>query len=496
MNADMLVSRAVPHATSARMARPAAKPLLLTSALLGAMWLGIAGTYAQEPLGGPPPPGHPPPPPGAHPPPPGFLPPPRPPPPRPLETIAGSAPAPSAPSVRPDTELDAASAAVDSARRDSDSDALVSALTDLAALLDDRGRTRESLPLLQEAVGLADSAQDERQAQQVATLLAAAHGRLGDARQAVFWRQRADTYRERFTRRLLHSDVPDAATAAAPMPAVAPATVDPANEAVAGSTAASDETAGSGWLWLIALGCGVLLLAWWRSRQRAAELEHEAAQLQRRQQHAQSLNARLQAESEQLRRQAVQDTLTGALTRQAFAASLKDLLVHAGHYGRPVALLVMDLDHFKSINDQYGHLSGDAALKLVVGIAREHLGSGDLLGRFGGDEFLVAAIDYDAAAALALGEAIRKSVAQRAGATQALMKLRVSIGIAHATPASGYDLEPLFQRADAALYAAKRAGRDRVAIESDGDTAPIDQPSLRQLSATTAGGEAAGNLVT
>jgi diguanylate cyclase (GGDEF)-like protein len=246
---------------------------------------------------------------------------------------------------------------------------------------------------------------------------------------------------------------------------------------------------------LLALAGSVLLLAWWRTRQRAAELEHEAAQLQRRQQHAQMLNARLQTESDQLRRQAVQDTLTGALSRHAFAASLKDLLVHASHYGRPVALLVMDLDHFKSINDQYGHLSGDAALKLVVGITRENLGSGDLLGRFGGDEFLVAAIDHDPAAALALGEAIRKSVAQRAGATQALAKLRVSIGIAHATSTSGYDLEHLFQRADAALYAAKRSGRDRVAIESERDTAPTDQPSLRQLSSTAAEGEAVGHPV-
>jgi len=467
------------------MARTAAKPLLLTSALLGVLWLGIASAYAQEPLRGPPPHGHPPP--GERHPPPDFPPPPPPPPPpRPVETAESTAPA-----IRPDNELDAVHATVDAARRDSDSDALILALMHLAALLDERNRTRESLPLLHEAVGLADGAQDERLAQQIATSLAAAHGRLGEATQAVFWRQRAEAYRDRFTRRLLHSDT---ASAAAPMPTPA-SDIQLAAPTVSPTVGESRESSNSWYPWLIALTCGALLFAWWRTRQRAAELEHEAAQLQRRQQHAQSLNARLQAESDQLRRQAVQDTLTGALTRHTFAASLKDLLVHASHYGRPVALLVMDLDHFKSINDQSGHLSGDAALKLVVGITRENLGSGDLLGRFGGDEFLVAAIDRDPAAALALGEAIRKSVAQRAGATQALAKLRVSIGIAHATSASGYDLEHLFQRADAALYAAKRSGRDRVAIESDHDPAPTDQPSLRQLSATTAAGETAGSLV-
>jgi diguanylate cyclase (GGDEF)-like protein len=472
------------------MARAAAKPLLLISTLLSVLWLGIAGVHAQEPLRGPPPPGLPPP--GERPPRPDFPPPP--PPPRPIETAENIAAPVASAANSSDSALDAARAALDATRRGSDSDALVAALMHLAALLDDRDHTRDSLPLLREALGLADNAQDERLAQRVATMLAAAHGRLGEAEQAVFWRQRADAYRERFTRRLLHGDAPNTAIAAPTV--AADAKDDPQTIATATAPAAEPaKPSDSRWPWLIALACVALLLAWWRTRQRAAELEQEAAQLQRRQQHAQSLNARLQAESDQLRRQAVQDTLTGALTRHAFAASLKDLLAHASHYGRPVALLVMDLDHFKSINDQYGHLSGDAALKLVVGITRENLGSGDLLGRFGGDEFLVAAIDHDPAAALTMGEAIRKSVAQRAGATQALAKLRVSIGIAHATSTSGYDLEYLFQRADAALYAAKRSGRDRVAIESEHDTAPTDQPSLRQLSATTAGGETAGSLV-
>lgn len=474
------------------MSRSVVPQLLLIPALFCATWM-TGSVLAQEPRHAPPPPGHPLPgelPPRGFPPPP---PPPPPPLPPPTAQTSGAtvSPIPATPAAN-DSELEAARATVDSARRNTDGDELPAALMHLAALLEDRSRTREALPLLQEAVGLADGAQDERQAQHAATLVSAAYGRLGDPAQAVFWRQRADAYRDRFTRRLLRSD--SAITPTAPASSGSGAAVAPASDeapATVPDTTRANESA-SIWPWLVALLCGLLLLAWWRTRQRAATLEQEAAQLQRRQQHAYTLNARLQAESDQLRKQAVQDALTGALTRQAFAASLKDLLLHASHYGRPVALLVMDLDHFKSINDQFGHLSGDAALKLVVGITREHLGSGDLLGRFGGDEFLVATIDHDVPMAMALGEGIRKSVAQRAGTTHALAQLRVSIGIAHATPASGYDLELLFQRADAALYAAKRSGRDRVSLEADGGFAPQDQPALRQLSASTEGESMAG----
>ena len=239
------------------------------------------------------------------------------------------------------------------------------------------------------------------------------------------------------------------------------------------------------WPWVVAALCGLFGFAWWRSHRRTTELQEETDNLLRAHRHAHSVNARLQVESEQLRRQAVHDMLTGALSRQAFAAGLQQLLQHAQEQRRPVALLVMDLDHFKQVNDQHGHLAGDAALKLVVGAARENLSSDDLLGRFGGDEFLVAAIDRDIPLARELGESIRSAVARHVAHNAALSQLGVSIGIAHATPGSGYELEGLFARADAALYRAKREGRGRVALEGEGDDGASEPHLPRQLAAST-----------
>ena len=128
-----------------------------------------------------------------------------------------------------------------------------------------------------------------------------------------------------------------------------------------------------------------------------------------------------------------------------------------------MALLVFDLDNFKTINDQHGHLAGDEALRLVTGIAREKLRSDDLLGRFGGDEFLVACEGLDQAGAEALAERMRFDVVWRAPDQQPPMPgLSISVGVAVADLQRGYDPDGLFRRADAALYRAKRGGRNRV----------------------------------
>ncbi|WP_460762469.1 GGDEF domain-containing protein [Lysobacter fragariae] len=389
----------------------------------------------------------------------------------------------------PNTQV-ATDPTLDDARRDlvqargGDPDVLAAALQHLAGVLDERGRTAEALVPLQELITLADANDDERLGQHAATQLATASDKLGDSAGATFWRQRADAYRDRFTSRLLQVRPLEGASTQAASTAPVGNNPSPSNTATVASSAGPATESLPRWPWLIAALCSVLGFAWWRTRQHAAELAAEAEHLLRTQQRTHTINTRLQAESDQLRRQAVQDTLTGALTRQAFASGLKDLLQHASHYGRPVALLVLDLDHFKQINDQHGHLAGDGALKMVVGVARENLTSGDLLGRFGGDEFLVAAIDHDVPLARELGESIRRAVAQQANEQSTLAQLGVSIGIAHATPDAGYDLEHLFRRADAALYAAKRAGRNRVAIESDNDATPPDQPALRQLTSS------------
>ncbi|MGH8078190.1 MAG: GGDEF domain-containing protein, partial [Lysobacter sp.] len=137
-------------------------------------------------------------------------------------------------------------------------------------------------------------------------------------------------------------------------------------------------------------------------------------------------------------------------------------------FSRPVNLIVFDLDHFKEINDRQGHLVGDSALKLVVGIVREHLVSADLFGRFGGDEFLIACVDQSLPACASLAETIRAAVeAQAPRHDPPLPGLTVSMGIAQANTDAGYSAEVLFARADAALYEAKRRGRNAVVVADE-----------------------------
>lgn len=208
--------------------------------------------------------------------------------------------------------------------------------------------------------------------------------------------------------------------------------------------------------------------AWWLLWRRSRVLALETQRLARQHRALQSVNSRLQNESQQLRQRATNDPLTGVLNRQAFSAGLRELVDHLAHYGRPISLIVFDLDHFKTINDRLGHLAGDSALKLVVGIVHQHLVSADLFGRFGGDEFLIACADQTPASAVQLAETIRAAVEAAAPAhSPALPGLTLSMGMAKADADTGYSADALFARADAALYEAKRRGRNRVVVADD-----------------------------
>jgi len=227
------------------------------------------------------------------------------------------------------------------------------------------------------------------------------------------------------------------------------------------------------WPW----GVGLVLLAlaalWWRSHSRAERLARQSGALQRQQRHLQSAHRHLREQADRLQQTAVQDPLTGTRTRQAFATEFEAAVAHAAHFGQPASLLMFDLDHFKQINDSLGHAAGDEALKLVAGIVREKLTSSDLFGRYGGDEFLIGLAGSDGVQGTRVGEEIRASLARHVQEGRAPSeRLSLSIGVATADPESGYDLDRLFQRADAALYAAKRAGRDRVVLA--GRDMPVD----------------------
>lgn len=161
-------------------------------------------------------------------------------------------------------------------------------------------------------------------------------------------------------------------------------------------------------------------------------------------------------------RHAQTDPLTGVLNRRSLVARLDAACAHAKARGMPVALLFIDLDHFKEINDTYGHLAGDACLRAVIAPIQAELRHSDAIGRYGGEEFVAILDGADAAAA----ESIARRILQRVADLMVEghgppIRLTCSIGVA-ASDALGVWGEQLIARADAAVYAAKSSGRNRV----------------------------------
>ena len=169
---------------------------------------------------------------------------------------------------------------------------------------------------------------------------------------------------------------------------------------------------------------------------------------------------REEAERE-LARQARTDTLTGLLNRRALLEGAEPLLAQARRHGDDLSLLLIDLDHFKQINDSHGHAAGDAALQLLGEVLAAGLRLGDLAARWGGEEFCLVLPRCSPAAARLLDERLREALAQRAQARLG-HPLQFSTGLAMLR-SEDVDLSTLLRRADAALYAAKAAGRNQLA---------------------------------
>ena len=175
-------------------------------------------------------------------------------------------------------------------------------------------------------------------------------------------------------------------------------------------------------------------------------------------------NARLR---ESLRRQSVLDPLTGLFNRRHFDAALKRELARARRKNVPVSLVLVDIDHFKHVNDDYGHAVGDAVLRTIAQQLRLGIREGDIACRYGGEEMVLLLPECAAADAGTRAEAIRIALAAVVPHPEGEGPQRVtaSFGVA-AYPAHAQDAEALFWAADKALYRAKQQGRNRVVTEA------------------------------
>jgi diguanylate cyclase (GGDEF)-like protein len=169
---------------------------------------------------------------------------------------------------------------------------------------------------------------------------------------------------------------------------------------------------------------------------------------------------------EELMARSGRDALTGALDRGRLEREGRNRVAAAALSGRPLSLLILDIDHFKSFNDRFGHTAGDVVLLRIARIVMRTVGVEDAVFRFGGEEFVVIVPDLSRAAAHTLGERIRRDVASHMDADACTPLVTVSIGLATcAEDASDYD--GLFECADRRLYLAKSAGRNRVVGRSE-----------------------------
>ena len=177
---------------------------------------------------------------------------------------------------------------------------------------------------------------------------------------------------------------------------------------------------------------------------------------------------RLRATVEDGLRLAVTDHLTGLYNRRYALAHLDRMAEAARGSGRPFAVMVADVDRFKAVNDTFGHAAGDAVLAEIAARLRDNLRPGDMVARFGGEEFLIAMRDSDAAGAAAAADRLRRIVAASPIAVASLraeLTATVSIGVAVADPRDAADTIPaLIDRADHALLAAKAEGRNQVSL--------------------------------
>src|SRR5436853_3690901 len=163
------------------------------------------------------------------------------------------------------------------------------------------------------------------------------------------------------------------------------------------------------------------------------------------------------------------DPLTALGNRKYFDRALGEALRAARERGEPMSVMLFDIDHFKSFNDNYGHLTGDQVLRLVAMSLKQTIKGQDLTARYGGEEFAVVLPATALRQALTVADHIRRAVMskelKKKSTGEILGRVTISIGVSMLQPGDSQDT--LIERADACLYAAKRNGRNRVICETD-----------------------------
>lgn len=182
---------------------------------------------------------------------------------------------------------------------------------------------------------------------------------------------------------------------------------------------------------------------------------------------ATEINA-LRKELEGIKKAARTDMLTGLYNRRGFDRAVAQVMETFGP-ADTLGLVMMDIDHFKKVNDTHGHLIGDNVLKLLARLIKDHIKGRDTAARFGGEEFILLLPGTPAEGAFSLAEQIRKSLKQMKWITKdtgvSIGTITISAGVAQYRP--GEDISELIERADKALYQAKNTGRDRTVLESN-----------------------------
>lgn len=191
--------------------------------------------------------------------------------------------------------------------------------------------------------------------------------------------------------------------------------------------------------------------------QRAVQARNELALLRRE----------LDRANAELQRMALFDALTGLPNRRYLDEQMRRYVETIRRSNTPFSLIMLDIDEFKAINDTYGHLEGDDALRLLASVLQDSIRSTDFVARYAGDEFCICLPMTDASQAIAVAERLQRNLAEKT--RPANLRLTLSLGIFSVAGQSpqAYTPQALLSRADAALYRAKRAGKNRLVVEEE-----------------------------